>query len=121
MSSVVPYQDTRPAAACAGGGRGWLRLLSPATPSAHLQNSSAVSRAGPVRSLPPPVKRTRPLGSSVAVWKKRAVVMVAVRAEKVLAVGSYSSAVLKTVKFLLEEPLPPPVMSTVPLGSRVAV
>src|SRR5436190_130797 len=46
--------------------------------------------------------------------------MVAVRAEKVLAVGSYSSAVLKTVKLLLEEPLPPPVMRTLPLGSRVA-
>jgi len=64
----------------------------------------------------PPVKRTWPLGSRVAVWPPRTDVRVDVRAVKVLATGSYTSAVLTRV-----EPLYPPVKRTWPLGSKVAV
>ena len=55
--------------------------------------SSAVVRAAPVVLLTPPVKRTWPLGSTVAVWTARADVMVAGRAVKVLATGSYRSVI----------------------------
>src|SRR5437867_5328706 len=61
--------------------------------------------------------RTLPLGSRVAVWEERGDVIVAVRAVKVLAAASYSSAVLRSEELLLK----PPVRSTWPFGSRVAV
>src|SRR2546425_7974432 len=81
--------------------------------------TSAVLRelVPPLISVDPPVRRTRPLGSRVAVWPKRAVIIVAVSVVKVLAMGSYSSAVLATVR----EELAPPVTRTWPLGSREGV
>ena len=81
--------------------------------------SSAVLSAVPSILLTPPVKRTWPLGSRVAVWKIRAVVIVAVRCVKVLATGSYTSAVLRMVGLVLV-PCPPPAMRICPSGSRVA-
>ena len=57
-----------------------------------------------------PTTKTLPLVSSVAVWSKRATVMLPVE-EKVPVAGSYSSA----------EKVPPPATKTLTLVSSVAV
>jgi hypothetical protein len=56
------------------------------------------------------------LDSSVDVWKERAVLMLAVTVQ-VPVVGLYSSALLKKTL----EPFPPPVTSTLPSASSVAL
>ena len=66
--------------------------------------------------LEPPVIKTLPSGSRVAVWLSRATVIWPV-AVKLPVEGSYSSAFAKGV-FPVETP---PAIKTSPLGSRVAV
>src|ERR1700722_11358591 len=80
--------------------------------SAQVPAAGLYSWARATGSVPwtPPVTSTSPLGSRVAVWSSRLVVMLPVRAQVPVA-GLYSSAVL----------VPPPAASTWPLGSRVAV
>ena len=79
----------------------------------------AVEKAREPSGLPP-VMRTRPLESRAAAANSRIVVIVAVRGVKVLALGLYSSAVLRTVPKRSAR-RNPPAMSTWPLGSKVAV
>src|SRR3990172_8457708 len=79
--------------------------------------NSAEVQVGVV-SYSPPVTRTVPSGSSVAVWFRRGVTMLPV-AFQVPVCGSYSSAAASTSRF---GPLPkPPATSTLPSGSSVAV
>jgi hypothetical protein len=80
--------------------------------------SSAVFRMS-APFVHPPAISTFPLSSSVAVWDTRAEIMGALVAVNVPVVGSKISAVLKM--FELIDPLPPPAISTLPSGSRVAV
>ncbi len=67
---------------------------------------------GDVNVAAPPVIRTVPFCSNVAVWKARDICKLPVRA-KLCDVGSYSSALFCAPR--------PPTMSTFPLGRRVAV
>jgi len=73
-----------------------------------------------VVELSPPASNTVPSSSKVAVWRVRVVDIVPWLAVKVLATGSYSSAVFKPFEpaALL---LFPPAISTLPLFSSVAV
>ena len=78
--------------------------------------SSALLRPLPLPSGVPPATSTLPLGSNVAVWKKRAVLRLPVAVHVPLA-ESYSSALLRGV---LKSGVPP-ATSTLPLFSNVAV
>jgi hypothetical protein len=73
-------------------------------------------------AVPPPATSTWPLGSSVAVWPYRGVLMLAVGAQ-VPVVGSYNSALVRAVPVTVqgEAKEHPPLTSTWPLGSSVAV
>src|SRR5580765_5461992 len=76
-------------------------------------SSSALARATP--PLDPPVMSTRPLLSSVAVCKPRALLRLG-GADQEFVTGSYSSTLDRAVR-----ELKPPVTSTWPLPSSVAM
>src|SRR5205823_1230797 len=81
--------------------------------------SSAVLRALLTRK--PPVIRTLPLDSSVAVWLLRAVLSVPVPVH-VPVIGSYNSALLTSAQVCGGGPqLKPPATNTLPFGNSVAV
>jgi hypothetical protein len=77
--------------------------------------NSALARSLPPL-LSPPATSTIPLGSSVAVWNRRAVLRLPVAAQVPLA-GSYSSALARMPPIGPN----PPATSTIPLGSKLAV
>src|SRR6516164_2855605 len=104
----------------------WLRpaVMLPVGPNVPVAGSySSALLSGPLPPppppAPPPATSTRPLGSSVAVWKARAPLMLPVGFHVPVA-GLYSSALENAVQPKLMQPSPP-ATSTWPLFSSVAV